>query len=105
MRLAAGERQSPWFLWRTGTGDPRMFHVEQVSRKFLAEFPTKWRIKPGHCRNLEIRSFCRHADISCFFPTNRYLCSDFGIKIGSLHSHCFDFCASSRSRPPIQRIT
>jgi hypothetical protein len=42
---------------------------------------------------------------SFFAPTSKYLRNECGIAIGSRHSHCADFRASSRSRPPIHRMT
>jgi hypothetical protein len=57
------------------------------------------------CRNIKYLRICRYADISFFFPTKRYLWSDFGIKIGSRHSQFLFLCTSSTSLPPIQRMT
>src|SRR5215470_19140467 len=54
---------------------------------------------------LENSRKCRYADISFFLPTKMYLCSDWGTKMGSLHSHIFDFRASSRSLPPSHNAT
>ena len=92
----------------TRSAGPRarpLFHVEQSRLIFLRKFPSIRESCRRDCRKLKIYAFCRHADISCIFPTKRYLCSDFGIKIGSCHSQFLSFLTSSRSRPPIQRIT
>lgn len=42
---------------------------------------------------------------SFFAPTSKYLRNECGMAIGSRQSHCADLRTSSRSRPPIHRMT
>src|SRR5215475_6726520 len=69
-----------------------LFHVEQSGSIFRMILLRCWKLDDGEY--LKASRKCRHADISFFFPTKIYLCSDCGTKIGSRHSHNFDFRAS-----------
>lgn len=81
------------------------FHVEHCFRHFSVDSNWISGSSWGILQKSKKTSFRRYADISFFFPTKRYLRSDLGIKTGSSQSQFLSFRTSSRSRPPIQRIT
>ena len=50
-----------------------LFHVKHTQVEFYEKMANKSNVSGNYCRNLEIRAFCRHADISFFFPAKRNL--------------------------------
>jgi hypothetical protein len=99
-----------------------VFHVEHIVSEFCCgmDVPRGTRSNPTgpywfHVERLwkgnraAIRDYASIVDPptfrSFFAPTSKYLRNECGIAIGSRHSHCADFRTSSRSRPPIHRMT